>query len=69
MRQWLKTIRENSGLNTYDVARKADISQGYYSMIELGARGAKMPVQTAKKIAEVLGFDWTMFYEDSEEVG
>ena len=69
MRNWLKKAREDHGMSTYSVAKEAGISQTYYSAIELGMRGAKMPVQTAKKIAEVLGFDWTMLYEDGEEVG
>jgi len=63
MRGWLVKIREEQGLSQYDVAAKAGISQSFYSAIELGNRGNKLPVQTAKKIAEVLGFKWDMFYQ------
>ena len=63
MRDWLMKIREEQGLSQYDVAAKAGISQSFYSAIELGNRGSKLPVQTAKKIAEVLGFEWDMFYQ------
>lgn len=64
MREWLVKIREKQGLSQYDVAAKAGISQSFYSGIELGNRGNKLPVQTAKKIADVLGFEWDMFYKE-----
>lgn len=63
MREWLIKLREKSKLSQEEVAEKAGISQSFYSAIELGNRGNKLPVQTAKKIAEVLGFEWDMFYQ------
>ncbi len=63
MREWLIKLREKSKLSQEEVAEKAGISQSFYSAIELGNRGNKLPVQTAKKIAKVLGFDWDMFYQ------
>lgn len=63
MREWLIELREKSALSQEEVAAKAGISQSFYSAIELGNRGSKLPVQTAKKIAEVLGFEWDMFYQ------
>ena len=66
MREWLKKIRENIGLTQQEVAEKSDMSQQYYGFIESGERGEKLPVQTAKKIAEVLGFNWQLFYEERE---
>ena len=68
MRKWLKEIRKKKGLSQYQVARQAKLSQSYYAGIETGERGHKLPVQTAKKIAEVLDFDWTKFYEDDPKV-
>jgi transcriptional regulator with XRE-family HTH domain len=41
------------------------IGQGGYSMIELGER--RPSVDTAKKIAAALGFDWTRFFEDGQQ--
>lgn len=64
MRVWLKEIREKSGMSQMIVAKKAGISQNYYSSIETGVRGNPLNVDVAKKIAEALGFDWTMFYEE-----
>lgn len=64
MRVWLKEIREKSGMSQMIVAKKAGISQNYYSSIETGVRGNPLNVDVAKKIAEALGFDWTMFYDE-----
>lgn len=64
MREWLVKIREKQKLSQCDVAAKAGISQSFYSAIELGNRGNKLPVQTAKKIADVLGFEWDIFYKE-----
>ncbi len=49
------------------VASICGISRQYYSFIESGERGAKLPVPTAKKIAEALGFDWVKFYNNETE--
>jgi transcriptional regulator with XRE-family HTH domain len=61
-RSWLKEIRENKDLPQKLVARSIGITQTHYSTIESGKR--RPSVETAKKIADVLGFDWTMFFED-----
>lgn len=63
MRDWLKKIRENAGYTQGGIAADAKISKSYYEKIESGDRG--VPVDTAKKIASVLGFDWQLFYEDN----
>jgi len=67
MRGWLKKIRETAGLSQSQVAEKAGITQNYYSYIESGQRGEKLPIQTAKKIAKALNFDWQKFYEEGDE--
>lgn len=61
MREWLETARIERRLSKAAVARKAQISAPFYWAIE---RGKSNPSPaTAKKIAAVLGFDWTKFYE------
>lgn len=65
MRPWLKEARKKCGFTMKQVATAAEISECYYSQIEGGSRNC--PVQTAKKIAEVLGFPWTLFFNDSTE--
>lgn len=67
MRDWLKQIRAEKSMTQMQVAEAAGISGNYYCYIETGERGNPLPVPTAKKIAEVLNFDWQRFYEEGEE--
>ena len=60
MRTWLVAARGNA--TQAEVARKAKISQNYYSCIENGER--RPSVDVAKRIADALGVDWTRFYVD-----
>jgi putative transcriptional regulator len=45
-----------------EVANAANVDVTMISKIEVGER--QPSVKVAKKIAAVLGFDWTRFYED-----
>lgn len=47
------------------VAEKSGITQSAYFYIENGER--RPSVETAKKIAAVLGFDWTLFFPDEKK--
>ncbi len=60
MREWLKEKREDKNLSQQELADKVEISQQYYSFIEKGNR--RPSTQVAKKIATILGFDWTIFF-------
>ncbi|MFR5787820.1 MAG: helix-turn-helix transcriptional regulator [Christensenellales bacterium] len=60
----LKHARERKGLSTYEAARLSGVSQSHYFMIENGQRNASP--KTAKKIAKILGIDWTKFFDDRE---
>lgn len=60
----LKKIREARGVRQIDVCKNAGLSQGFYCLIESGAR--RPSVETAKRIAAYLDFDWTLFYEDKK---
>lgn len=61
MRDWLVDKRKEKGMTQDEVATDCGISRQYYSFIEKGDRNC--PVETAKKIAAVLGFEWTRFFE------
>ena len=61
VKKWLKEIRDSKEMTMKTVAVAAGISECYYSQIENGSRGCSVTV--AKKIAEVLGFDWQKFFE------
>jgi len=62
MRIWLKNIRLSKKIKQKDLAIQSGISQATYCLIEKGERNPTVP--TAKKIASVLGFDWTLFFEE-----
>ena len=59
---WLIELRKNKNMTHEEVSNACDISRQYYSMIEMGERSPS--VETAKKIAKVLDFDWTKFYDE-----
>ena len=65
MRTWLKDIRAKKELTQQEVANAANVDVTMICKIELGER--RPSVEVAKKIAAVLGFDWTRFYDDDEQ--
>lgn len=64
-RTWLIKLRGD--IPQQKVADQSGISQNFYSWIERGERTPS--VEVAKKIAAVLDFDWTRFYEDEQAAG
>ena len=65
MRSWLKKLRHESNLTQEQLAKMAGISRTMITEIENG--NANPSVKVAKKIAAVLGFDWTRFYDEYDE--
>ena len=65
MRDWLISIRVKKGLRQSDVAAAVGISRPSYFNIEAEER--RPSVETAKKIAKALEFDWQLFYPDDPE--
>ena len=53
MRIYLKKLREDKGYTIADMARKLDISESYYSLIECGKRQEKMDLLVAGKLAAI----------------
>lgn len=56
--------RKKKNFTQREVGKLSGISESYYNMIENGER--KPPVKTAKRIASVLGFSWTQFFDDGD---
>lgn len=61
-RYWLIEYRNKKRLSQSQVANQIKVSQQMYNYIENGKRNPSPKL--AKKIADVLNFSWTKFYED-----
>ena len=61
-RYWLINFRKRKGLSQSKIAKKIGVSQQMYNYIENNKRNPS--TNLAKKIADVLNFSWTKFYED-----
>lgn len=59
-RLWLQELRQAANKTHQVVADEAGIERAYYTMIENGTRSPSPAV--AQRIAEVLNFDWTIFF-------
>lgn len=64
-RDWLIQIRKAKGFTRADVVKSTKITQQMYYYIENNQRNPS--VELAQKIAEVLDFDWTMFYPSKKK--
>ena len=62
MREWLRMIRKDRRMSEKSVAEAVGISQPSYHRIEVGQQTPS--VDTAKRIADVLGFYWAKFWEN-----
>lgn len=62
MRGWLREIRRAKRLSEKEVAEAVKISQPSYHRIETGQQNPT--VDTAKRIADFLGFYWGRFWEE-----
>jgi|GEM_PF-399913 len=57
--KWLVDVRGKQSLTHEKIAEQAGIHRSYYTKIE---NGAIPSVKVAKRIASILGIDWTLFY-------
>ncbi len=62
MRTWLRTRRKEAGLTQKDVAVLVGVSNQFFNYVENGTR--RPSPEVAKQIASILGFDWTLFFEE-----
>lgn len=60
MLRWMAEIRGNR--SQYKMAEEIGIPQSTYASIEAGSR--RPSVEMAKRIARVMGFDWTRFFQE-----
>lgn len=62
LKEWLTKLRLEKDMTQDDVAKNADIPRTTYSSIEQGRR--RPSVENAMRIASVLDFEWTLFFEN-----
>lgn len=62
MREWLTEARKKRGLTQVEVSRRIHVTPAAYFGYEHGHYAPKPA--TAKRIASVLGIDWTRFYDE-----
>ncbi len=60
-RKWLVERREEKGYSQSSLAKELKITSQAYNYIENNQRNPS--VELAKKIADILNFSWTKFYE------
>ena len=53
MRKYLRKLREQSGLTQAETAKKLDISESYYSLIENGERQRRLNISLVTKISRI----------------
>lgn len=63
MRNYLKDLRAKKSLTQLDVAKKLNITESYYSLIENGERQQKMTIDLAQKLADVFGVSLEYIFE------
>lgn len=61
-REWLIKKREAKGLSQEEVAKQCGSTQTTICAIELGSR--RPSVKLAKQLANLLEFNWVIFYEE-----
>jgi len=60
-REWLTQLRVDMGMTQAQLGKFANVTNYQISKIEIGKNNPSVLV--AKKIADVLNFNWTQFYE------
>ena len=59
---WLLDKRSKKHLTQEQVAERSGIHRSYYTKIENGTM--RPSVKVAKRISKVLGFKWTIFFDE-----
>ncbi len=68
MRKYLKKLRIDAKLSQLEVARKLDISESYYSLIENGQRQQKMDIAIVQRLADAFDVPVTYIVENETKI-
>lgn len=58
----LRTIRKEQGYTQQSLANESGVNRSTIAMIELHINNPS--IETAKKLAKILGFNWTLFFSN-----
>lgn len=61
-RDWLIQKRKEKNLDQKHISEMVGVTQQFYNYIENGKR--RPSPEIAQKLAEILDFDWTLFYKN-----
>ena len=61
----IRNIRMEKGMTQQELADLVGLDRTTITKIE---NGATPSIDTAKRIAAVLGFNWTLFYQDEDDL-
>jgi len=61
----IRNIRMEKGMTQQEIADLVGLDRTTITKIE---NGATPSIDTAKRIAAVLGFNWTLFYQDEDDL-
>lgn len=64
-RKWLTGFRLASGKTFKELSKEIGVTPQFLYYLETGERTPS--TKLAKKIAKILGFEWTKFYEEQED--
>lgn len=68
MRSWLRKLRQDNSKTQLEIAKKLDISESYYNLIENGERQKQLSMELAQRIADVFGVSLDYISEQESEV-
>ena len=68
MKRWLKELREKSKLSQLEVAKKLDISESYYCLIENGERQKDLDLSLAIKLSKLFGVSVDYIIAEEEQL-
>ena len=66
-REYLKALRQESGLSMKEVAENLGIRESFYYLIEKGEGLYKMPIGFARRIAPILGVSAELIYNKEKQ--
>lgn len=66
MRNPVEARRKQLGLSQEELAKQLGITRQYYNAVENGRNVPSVPL--AKELANMLGIDWTIFFESKVNI-